>query len=107
MVCATTSDIEEGHACIVSPLKWKSQKQERAVSSTLAAELLTMSKGVAEATWIRGFFLEAQDENFELEGRRKQEQDTSHCSDRQRAFGSLCMTRSTVIMGYVKTKDWQ
>ena len=71
MVCATTSDVEEGHACIVSPLKWKSQKQERAVSSTLAAELLTVSKGVAEATWMREFFLEAQDEKFELEGGNK------------------------------------
>ena len=68
MVCATTTDIEDGGACVVSPLKWKSQKQERAVSSTLAAELLTVSKGVAEATWMRQFFLEARNEDFTLEG---------------------------------------
>ena len=67
MVCATTSDIEDGGTCVVSPLTWKSQKQERAVSSTLAAELLTVSKGVAEATWMRQFFLETRNEGFAVE----------------------------------------
>ena len=66
MICATTKDVEKGHAVTVSPLKWKSQKQERAVSSTLAAELLTVSKGVAEATWMRHFFCEAMVENYDL-----------------------------------------
>ena len=66
MVCATTRDVEQGHPVQVSPLKWKSQKQERAVSSTLAAELLTVSKGVAEATWMRQFFYESMFENYEL-----------------------------------------
>lgn len=66
MICATTKDVEKGHAVTVSPLKWKSQKQERAVSSTLAAELLTVSKGVAEATWMRHFFCEAMVEHYDL-----------------------------------------
>ena len=43
------------------------EKQERAVSSTLAAELLTVSKGVAEATWMRQFFLEAMDSTYDLD----------------------------------------
>ena len=67
MVCATHEKITEGNSTTVSPLKWKSQKQERAVSSTLAAELLTVSKGVAEASWSRQFFLEVMDPNYDLE----------------------------------------
>ena len=67
MVCATREKIKEGGNTCVSPLKWKSQKQERAVSSTLAAELLTVSKGVAEASWTRQFFLEVKDNNYNLE----------------------------------------
>ena len=67
MVCATTGKMKDGGTTCVSPLKWKSQKQERAVSSTLAAELLTVSKGVAEASWTRQFFLEVMDKNYSLE----------------------------------------
>ena len=67
MVCATREEIKEGRNTSVSPLKWKSQKQERAVSSTLAAELLTVSKGVAEASWTRQFFLEVMESNYDLE----------------------------------------
>ena len=72
MICATTKDVEQGHPVTVSPLKWKSQKQERAVSSTLAAELLTVSKGVAEATWMRHFFCEASLENYDLTNDERQ-----------------------------------
>ena len=67
MVCATREKMKDGGTTCVSPLKWKSQKQERAVSSTLAAELLTVSKGVAEAAWTRQFFLEVMDKNYSLE----------------------------------------
>ena len=72
MICATTKDVEQGHPVTVSPLKWKSQKQERAVSSTLAAELLTVSKGVAEATWMRHFFCEASIEHYDLTNDERQ-----------------------------------
>ena len=44
MVCATSRAMLTGKTTVVSPLKWKSQKQERAVSSTLAAELLTVQR---------------------------------------------------------------
>ena len=67
MVCATSRAMLTGKTTVVSPLKWKSQKQERAVSSTLAAELLTVSKGVAECTWSRQFFLEASYEDYSLD----------------------------------------
>ena len=67
MVCATSKAMLTGKTTILSPLKWKSQKQERAVSSTLAAELLTVSKGVAECTWSRQFFLEASYEDYSLD----------------------------------------
>lgn len=66
-MCYTREEIKEGGNTCVSPLKWKSQKQERAVSSTLAAELLTVSKGVAEASWTRQFFLEVMESNYDLE----------------------------------------
>ena len=50
MICATTGEMQRGAHTAVSPLRWKSQKQERAVGSTLAAELLTISKGAMDAT---------------------------------------------------------
>ena len=67
MVCATHRSVIGGDITPVNPLKWKSQKQERAVSSTLAAELYTVSKGVSEAMWMRHFFLETMFENYNLE----------------------------------------
>ena len=66
LVAATSRDIYSGGRTKINPLKWKSQKQERAVSSTLAAELLTVSKGVAETMWLRQFFLEALNEDYDL-----------------------------------------
>ena len=67
MVCATHEEIEKGDTTVVSPLKWKAQKQERAVSSILAAELLTVSKNVAEASWPRQFFLEVMNYDYDLD----------------------------------------
>ena len=67
MVCGTYRHIINGQRTIVNALKWKSQKQERAVSSTLAAELFTVSKGVAEAMWTRQFFIEATHEGYSLD----------------------------------------
>ena len=67
MVCATWKSVVSGEITAVNPLKWKSQKQERAVSSTLAAELYTVSKGVSEAMWMRQYFLEIMHEDYNLE----------------------------------------
>ena len=67
MICATTGEMQQGAQTMVSPLRWKSQKQERAVGSTLAAELLTVSKGVSEARWMRHFFLEALFPEYSLD----------------------------------------
>ena len=43
----------------VSPLKWKSFKQDRQVASTLGAELLTVSRALAETCWLRLMWSEA------------------------------------------------
>lgn len=67
MVCATWKSVVSGEITAVNPLKWKSQKQERAVSRTLAAELYTVSKGVSEAMWMRQYFLEIMHEDYNLE----------------------------------------
>ena len=56
MICMTTQDVVNGHSVHVSPLKWKSYKQERQVNSTLAAETMAVSRGMAEACWMRFFF---------------------------------------------------
>ena len=45
MVCATAKAMRGGKITPVTPLKWKNQKQERAGSSTRAAELFTVSNG--------------------------------------------------------------
>ena len=67
MICMTTQDVVEGHSVDVSPLKWKSYKQERQVNSTLAAETMAVSRGMAEACWMRFFFLEIMHSKFSLE----------------------------------------
>ena len=67
MICMTTQDVVDGHSVDVSPLKWKSYKQERQVNSTLAAETMAVSRGMAEACWMRFFFLEIMHSQFSLE----------------------------------------
>ena len=67
MICMTTQDVVNGHSVHVSPLKWKSYKQERQVNSTLAAETMAVSRGMAEACWMRFFFLEIMHSDFSLE----------------------------------------
>ena len=66
MICATEKKIKQGGVTGVTPLKWKSYKQERQVNSTLAAELLSVSKGIGETMWMRYFFLEMMNSDFSL-----------------------------------------
>jgi hypothetical protein len=42
-----------------SVLRWKSYKQDRQAHSTLGAELLSLSRGLAEARWVRSMWCEA------------------------------------------------
>ena len=51
----------------VSPLKWKSFKQDRQVASTLGAELLTVSRALAETCWLRSMWSEAMCAEYSLE----------------------------------------
>lgn len=51
--------------CPADPLKWKSQKQDRAVSSTLAAELYTVSKN--RSSMDKAVFLEIWNSEYSLD----------------------------------------
>ena len=88
MVCATTKAMHSGKITPVTPLKWKSQKQDRAVSSTLAAELYTVSKGVAEAVWMKQFFLEVLNSEYDLDNQEELTHDIDiiACTDNKPLF---------------------
>ena len=49
MVCAVEKGLKENKWSKISPWRWRSFKQDRQIASTLGAELLTMSRAVAEA----------------------------------------------------------
>ena len=67
LICATTSKLRDGEWAEVSPLRWRSYKQDRQVASTLGAELLTLSRTIAETTWMRSLWSEAVFMNYRLE----------------------------------------
>ena len=71
MICMTNQEVLGGNSVNVSPLKWKSYKQERQVNSTLAAETMAVSRGMAEACWMRFFFLEITNHEFSLENAKQ------------------------------------
>lgn len=66
MVCFAHQSIKDGQATAMSPLRWKSYKQERQTQSTLGAELMGVSRAIAEAEWIRSLFAEALHPGYDL-----------------------------------------
>ena len=66
-VAATERAIDHGKWSAVSPTRWKNFKQDRQVASTLAAELLTLSRALAEVSWIRSLWCEAEFGNYQLQ----------------------------------------
>ena len=66
LICAVDRGLRENQWSSISPLRWKSFK-ERQVASTLGAGLLSLSRTIAETTWIRSLWTEAVCKNYTLE----------------------------------------
>lgn len=71
MVLLAHQDLREGRWATISPLRWKSYKLERRTQSTLGAELMSASRALAEANWIRSLFAEARNEKYDLQTDRE------------------------------------
>ena len=71
MVCAVEKGLKENKWSKVSPWRWRSFKQDRQTASTLAAQLLTMSRAVAEAKWLRSMWTEMTCPSYTLESDRE------------------------------------
>ena len=67
MVLFTHVDMIQGKKCDVSPLRWKSYKQERHTQSTLGAELMGLARALSETEWLRSILAEALHEEYTLE----------------------------------------
>ena len=67
MVFFGQEGLEKGGKVKISPLRWKSYKQDRHTQSTLGAELMALARGIAEANWIRSLFGEALNESYRLD----------------------------------------
>jgi hypothetical protein len=67
LVCATERSLRLGSWGRISPWRWRSFKQDRQVASTLGAELLTLSRALAEAKWMRSLWCEAICAQYTLE----------------------------------------
>ncbi|CAE7255667.1 RE1 [Symbiodinium sp. CCMP2592] len=67
MVAACDHRLPAGEWGEFSVMRWKSYKQDRQTHSTLGAELLSLSRGLAEARWIRSMWCEATCAEYELQ----------------------------------------
>ena len=52
---------------VMTPLRWKSYKQDYHSQSTLGAELMALARGIAEGEWMRSLFCECLHEGYILE----------------------------------------
>ena len=53
IILATHKRIEENITCPVSPMSWGSKKIQRVVTSTLAAETMSLSSSLDQLSWVR------------------------------------------------------
>lgn len=67
MVAGCDERLANGQWGTFSILRWKSFKQDRQTHSTLGAELLALSRGLAEARWIRSMWCEAVYHDYTLD----------------------------------------
>ena len=67
LVAAGDEMLRRGHWGRFSVLRWKSYKQDRQAHSTLGAELLALSRAIAEARWMRSLWCEAIHASYSLE----------------------------------------
>ena len=66
MIAACDKRLSQGEWGTFSVLCWKSYKQDRQTHSTLGAELLALSRGIAEARWVRSMWCEAVNYQYDL-----------------------------------------
>ena len=66
MIAGCDSRLPDGKWGTFSILRWKSFKQDRQTHSTLGAELLALSRGLAEARWVRSMWCEAVNFDYSL-----------------------------------------
>ena len=66
MIAACDKRLSQGEWGTFSVLRWKSYKQDRQTHSTLGAELLALSRGIAEARWVRSMWCEAVNYQYDL-----------------------------------------
>ena len=64
MTMAVDKDLRNEVWAAATPLRWKSYKLERRTQSTLGAELMAISRAVAEANWMRALWAEACHEDY-------------------------------------------
>lgn len=59
--------IEKKEWAKISPLRWKLYKMDRKTQSTLGAELMSVSRAIAEGDWIRSLIVESRFEKYDLQ----------------------------------------
>lgn len=67
MVLFSETNIKKDTWSTVSPLRWKSWKLERKTQSTFGAELMGVSRAIAEGDWIRSMLAEAVQYDYVLD----------------------------------------
>lgn len=67
VISLADQDIQGGTPCQLSLLRWRSYKQERHTQSTLGAELMSLSQGLAEGEWVRSMFAELTQPAYTLD----------------------------------------
>ena len=65
MIAASDEKLESGEWGVFSILRWKSYQQDTQTHSTLGAELLSLSRGLAEARWVRSMWIAAMNASYE------------------------------------------
>lgn len=67
LIFATDRRLRNDEWAPMSPLRWRSFKQDRQVASTLGAELLSLSRTISETKWVRSLWTEAIFSGYQLE----------------------------------------
>ena len=67
MIAGCDSRLAAGEWGTFSILRWRSFKQDRQTHSTLGAELLALSRGLAETRWVRSMWCEATNAEYTIE----------------------------------------
>ncbi|CAE7298082.1 GIP [Symbiodinium sp. CCMP2592] len=67
MIAACDERLPRGEWGTFSVMRWRSYKQDRQTHSTLGAELIALSRGLAEARWVRSMWCEAIYEKYTLQ----------------------------------------